>query len=183
MTTNRTRELAKKILDRAWLYGRSRDEVSEAEAAILAYRAEVRRETLKEVKARSVIAPNFDSLTPEARDASLHAVYLQRGAFRAMLDEMIAEAGPAESRIMTAMDAPGVTVGRYPDGCLSPLDCGLSNPAHCVHPGSACPHARARTDHDWIGAALRMLIDHFPAISDRDRVFWADVKREWPDVG
>lgn len=111
MTNKRAREVAKKILSLTMGLSRPLDMTSHAEAVVLAYRDEVRREVLKEVKARSFIAPNFDSLTPEARDASLHAVYLQRGAFRAMLDEMIAEAGPPETTAPINTGGRAVVVG------------------------------------------------------------------------
>lgn len=156
MTTERAREVAKKILDRAWLFGRSRDEVSEAETVILAYRDEVRREVLMEVAARI-----------EYRIA-VERGGLSKGALRDA-GEYIAAMGPASAETT----APINTSGPAPER--------IQNVDRILRHGRAVN--AARTDHDWIGAALIMLTRHFPAISDRDRVFWADVKREWPDVG
>lgn len=89
MTNERAREVAKKILDRAWGEGSPHYRVSEAVPTVLAYRDEVRRETLMEVRARPITYPTLDTLLLGARE--------QRRLFRVMLDEMIAETSPAET--------------------------------------------------------------------------------------
>lgn len=63
--------------------------------------AEVRRETLNDARNHDVGIPNFDDLSPEARDAALSATHIQRSNFRNMLNVMISETTPRHTVILT----------------------------------------------------------------------------------
>lgn len=158
MTNERARELAKKILAHAWGDGSAHYRISEAEVVILAYRDEVRREALKEVAARIE-----------------YCIAVERGA---QAKGALRDAGEYIAAMGGGASGPGAS---------SPANTGGPTPERIQNVDRILREGRAvnatRTDHDWIGAALLMLTRHFPAISDRDRAFWADVKREWPDVG
>lgn len=117
MTNERAREVAKKILCLALGGDPTPRRISETETDILAYRDEV----LMEVRNRAVAVPGVSGRDWSHREAANNAALEQRRLFRAMLDEMIAETGPAETTapintggraVVVGCDSPNVAADR-----------------------------------------------------------------------
>lgn len=181
MTNDRARQLAAKILDRAWQYCSAHYKISEAEPLILAYRDEVRREVLEEVAKRLRGGHSWARNSIEA--------YVMYAASCIVLN-MVPDAPPPERQPPDIDPTPErlQNVGRIlrqrraENAGRADRDRRLATLDEMIDAFAPTRTPEPATLRYWMGAALHMLINHVPAISERDHAFVAEVKREWPDA-